>query len=170
MEVANKLISTATYWHEKFFGWVSYLQSPLLLVLRVYWGWQLTQSGWGKLHNLSHVAEYFGTLGLPMPAQMAVFIACIEFFGGIFLALGLASRTTGLVLTVNLIMAYVIGDHEALFSFFSDPDKFVAAAPFAFLIVALIVLIFGAGRISLDAAIAFFFASDRVKQTNTVPV
>ncbi|MGB2662775.1 MAG: DoxX family protein [Candidatus Acidiferrum sp.] len=170
MEVVNKLITTATQWHEKFFGWVSYLQSPLLLLLRLYWGWQLAQSGWGKLHNLSHVAEYFGSLGLPMPAQMAVFIACVEFFGGIFLALGLASRITGLVLTVNLIMAYVMGDHEALFSFFSDPDKFVAAAPFAFLIVALIVLIFGAGRISVDAAIAFFFASDRVKQANAVPV
>lgn len=170
MEVVNKLITTAAQWHEKFLGWVSYLQSPLLLVLRLYWGWQLAQSGWGKLHNLSHVAEYFGSLGLPMPAQMAVFIACVEFFGGIFLALGLASRITGLVLTVNLTMAYVTGDHEALFSFFSDPDKFVAAAPFAFLIVALIVLIFGAGRISVDAAIAFFFSSERVKQTNSVPV
>jgi putative oxidoreductase len=170
MEVVNKLITAATQWHEKFFGWVSYLQSPLLLLLRLYWGWQLAQSGWGKLHNLSHVAEYFGSLGLPMPAQMAVFIACVEFFGGIFLALGLASRMTGLVLTVNLIMAYVMGDHEALFSFFSDPDKFVAAAPFAFLIVALIVLIFGAGRISVDTAIAFFFCSDRAKQTNSVPV
>jgi len=53
-----------------------------------------------------------------MPAEMAVFIACVEFFGGIFLALGLASRITALVLTVNLTMAYVIGDREALLSFF----------------------------------------------------
>ena len=104
-----------------------------------------------------------------MPAQMAVFIACVEFFGGIFLALGLASRITGLVLTVNLTMAYVIGDREALFSFFSDPDKFIAAAPFAFLMVALIVLIFGPGRISADTVIAFLFGSTQVKQANTAP-
>jgi len=104
-----------------------------------------------------------------MPAQMAVFIACIEFFGGIFLALGLASRVTGLVLTVNLIMAYVIGDREALLSFFSDPDKFIAAAPFPFLMVSLIVLIFGAGKISADAAITFFIGSKRVKQANSIP-
>src|SRR5260370_22439553 len=52
---------------------------------------------------------------------MAAFIACVEFFGGIFLALGLVSRITGLVLTVNMTMAYVIGDREALLSFFSDP-------------------------------------------------
>jgi putative oxidoreductase len=154
--------------HDQFFGLFSYLQSPFLLVARLYWGWQLAQSGWGKLHHLANVAEYFGTLSLPMPAQMAVFIACVEFFGGIFLALGLASRITGLVLTVNLTMAYALGDREALLSFFSDPDKFVAAAPFAFLLVSLIVLIFGSGKISADAAISFFFGHERAKQSNSV--
>ena len=137
--------------------------------MRLYWGWQLAQSGWGKLHHLTNVTEYFASLGLPMPAQMAVFIAGIELFGGILLALGLVSRITGLVLTVNLTMAYVIGDREALLSFFSDPDKFMAAAPFVFLMVSLIVLIFGAGKISVDAAIAFFFGSARVKQANSAP-
>jgi putative oxidoreductase len=164
----SKLITKVRQWHDQFFGLVSYLQSPFLLLVRLYWGWQLAQSGWGKLHHLSGVAEYFGTLGLPMPAQMAVFIGCVEFFGGIFLALGLLSRSTGLVLTVNMIMAYVIGDHEALFSFFSDPDKFIAAAPFAFLAASLTVLIFGAGKISVDAATAFLFGSTPVKQVNSV--
>jgi len=165
----GKLIAKVRQLHDLFFGLVSYLQPPFLLLVRLYWGWQLAQSGWGKLHHLSSVAEYFGSLGLPMPAQMAVFIACVEFFGGIFLALGLASRIIGLVLTVNLVMAYVIGDREALLSFISDPDKFVAAAPFAFLMVALIVLIFGAGRLSADSAITFFFGSERVKQSNSIP-
>src|ERR1700720_385812 len=164
----SKLLSKALQWHGQFFSLVSYLQSPFLLLVRLYWGWQLGQSGWGKLHHLSNVGEYFTTLGLPMPAQMAVFIACVEFFGGIFLALGLASRITGLVLTVNLTMAYVIGDREALLSFLSDPDKFIAAAPFAFLIVSLIVLIFGAGRMSMDTALAFFHGSTRVKQAKSV--
>ncbi len=165
----SKLISKALQWYCQFFTLVSYSKSPFLLLVRLYWGWQLAQSGWGKLHHLSSVGEYFATLGLPMPAQTAVFIACVEFFGGIFLALGLASRMTGLVLTVNLTMAYLIGDREALLSFFSDPDKFTAAAPFAFLVVALVVLIFGAGRISADTAIGFLLGSARVKQTDSVP-
>src|SRR5229473_2259223 len=165
----SKLTAKVGQWHDQFFGLISYLQSPFLLFVRLYWGWQLSQSGWGKLHHLPNVTEFFASLNLPMPAQMAVFIACVEFFGGIFLALGLLSRITGLVLTVNMIMAYVFGDHDALFSFISDPDKFIAAAPFAFLIVSLIVLIFGAGKISLDAAIALFFGSARVKQANSVP-
>src|SRR5246127_3712651 len=165
----SKLISKSLQWHCQFFTLVSYLQSPFLLLVRLYWGWQLAQSGWGKLHHLGHVTEFFASLGLPMPAQTAVFIACVEFFGGIFLALGLFSRITAMVLTVNMTMAYVIGDREALLSFFSDPDKFIAAAPFAFLIASLIVLIFGAGRISMDTALAFFYGSARVKQAKSSP-
>src|SRR5258708_5457572 len=165
----SKAITTVRQWHDRFFGLVSFLQSPFLLFVGLFWGWQLAHRGWGELYHLSNVAEYFGTLGLAMPGQMAVFIACVELFGGIFFALGLLSKITGLVLTVNMIMAYVIGDHDALLSFFSDPDKFIAAAPFAFLMVSLIVLIFGAGKISLDTAIAFFFGSTDMKQANSVP-
>jgi putative oxidoreductase len=165
----NKIISTARRWHGQATALLSYLQSPFLLFIRLYWGWQLAQSGWGKLHHLSNVTEYFGSLGLPMPAQMAVFIACLEFFGGIFLAAGLFSRITALVLTVNLTMAYVIGDREALLSFFSDPDKFVAAAPFVFLMLSLIVLIFGAGKIALDTALGAMFGNGRMKESHTVP-
>lgn len=136
--------------YKRFFGAVDYLRSPFLLAVRLYWGWQLIQSGWGKLHNLPKVTEFFTTLNLPMPAQMAVFISCVEFFGGIFLAIGLLSRLTALVLTINMIMAYVTADREALLSIFSDPDKFYAAAPYVFLIASLIILIFGPGKFCLD--------------------
>jgi len=136
------------------YGWAvraaSALESPFLLVVRLYWGWQLTESGWGKLHNLPKVTEFFASLNLPIPAQTAVFISCIEFFGGILLILGLLSRLNALVLTVNMLMAYVTADREALLSFFSDPDKFSAAAPYVFLIASLIILIFGPGLFSLD--------------------
>ena len=108
--------------YKRFFSAADYLQSPFLLAVRLYWGWQLIQSGWGKLHNLEKVTDYFTSLGLPMPANMAVIISCVELFGGIFLALGLLSRFTALVLTINLISAYIIGDREALFSIFSDPE------------------------------------------------
>jgi putative oxidoreductase len=146
----NTLLNNLTKLHDRFFALVSQLQSPFLLLVRLYWGWQLVQSGWGKLHNLDRVTQFFGSLNLPMPAQMAVFISCVEFFGGIFLAIGLFSRMTALVLTINMIMAYVTADREALFSVFSDPDKFYAAAPYTFLIASLIILIFGPGKFCLD--------------------
>lgn len=146
----RKLVFKLNELHDRFFQLVSHLQSPFLLLVRLYWGWQLAESGWGKLHNLDKVVEFFTSLNLPFPAQMAVFIACVEFFGGIFFALGLFSRITALVLTVNMLMAYITADREALFSFFSDPDKFSAAAPYVFLFASLIVLIFGPGKLCLD--------------------
>jgi putative oxidoreductase len=146
--------------HDRLFELVSYLQTPFLLFVRLYWGWQLTQSGWGKLHNLPRVTEFFTSLGLPMPAQTAVAISCLEFFGGIFLAVGLLSRLTALALTINLIVAYITADREALFSIFSDPDKFYAAAPYTFLIASLIILLFGPGKIALDTALKKLFGGD----------
>ena len=137
--------------HNRFFDLVSYLQTPFLLFVRLYWGWQLAQSGWGKLHNLDKVTEFFTGLNLPMPAQTALAISSLEFFGGILLAIGLLSRLNSLVLTVNMLMAYITADREALFSIFSDPDKFYAAAPYTFLVATLLILIFGPGRIAVDA-------------------
>ena len=132
----------------------SSLQSPFLLLVRLYWGWQLVQSGWGKLHNIEKVTEFFTSLGLPMPGLTAHFIASLEFVGGILLILGLASRLIAVVLTINMIMAYIIADHDALMSIFSDPDKFYAAAPYTFLFASLLVLIFGPGRFSVDGLIS----------------
>jgi putative oxidoreductase len=132
----------------------SSLQSPFLLLVRLYWGFQMMQTGWGKLHNLAKVTDYFTSLGVPLPALTAPCIVCLEFVGGILIMLGLGSRLFALLLTCDMIVAYIAGDREALFSIFSDPDKFYAAAPYTFLIAFLIVLIFGPGRVSLDALLA----------------
>jgi len=164
----STLFARVRGWHDGFFGAVSYLQSPLLLFVRLYWGWQLAQSGWGKLHNLEKVTEFFTSLNLPMPAQMAVFISCVELFGGIFFALGLLSRMTSLVLTVNLVMAYITADREALFSMFSDPDKFTAAAPYNFLAASVLVLIFGAGKISIDTALGHILGRNATQTESSV--
>lgn len=130
------------------------LQSPFLLLVRLYWGWQFMQTGWGKVNNIDKVTNYFTTLGIPTPGMTAHFIAGLELLGGILLVLGLASRLTGLMLTVNMLVAYFAADREALLSVISDPDKFTGATPYTFLFASLIVLIFGAGKLSADAWIA----------------
>lgn len=127
------------------------LQSPFLLLVRLYWGWQFAQDGWGKLHHLRRVTEYFGSLGIPHPGLVAPFVSCLELVGGILLILGLASHITGLVLAINMFVAYWAGDRMALESIIRDPGKFYAADPFTFLFAALIVFVFGAGLFSLDA-------------------
>jgi putative oxidoreductase len=130
---------------------VSYLQSPFLLVVRLYWGWQLVQTGWGKLHHLDKITDFFTSLNILFPAANAHFVAGLEFVGGVLLILGLGSRLVGLLLTVNMLVAYWTADREALFSIFSDPGKFYTADPYTFLFASAMVLVFGAGLISLDA-------------------
>jgi putative oxidoreductase len=130
---------------------VSRLQSPFLAIVRVYWGWQIAQNGWGKLHNLANVTAFFTSLGLPAPGATATFVASFEFVGGILLAVGLLSRIAALGLVIDMTMAYVVADRQAFFSFFSDPNKFAAADPFVFFFVGLLILIVGPGKISIDA-------------------
>jgi len=131
----------------------SKLQPVLLLAVRLYWGYQFTQTGWGKLNNLGRVTHFFGSLGIPAPAINAAFISGLEVVGGILLALGLGSRLVSLLFVGDMFVAYVAADREALLSFFTDPDKFVGAAPCTFLCASLLILIFGPGPWSLDAAI-----------------
>lgn len=126
------------------------LQSPLLLLVRLYWGWQFAQTGWGKLQHLSHVASFFTQLGMPWPYETAIFVALVEFGGGILLAFGAASRPVALALVIDMTVAYIASDTAALTSFFSDPGKFYGADPFTFLAASLIILIFGPGLFSVD--------------------
>ena len=141
------------------------LKSPFLLAIRLYWGWQLVQSGWGKVHNIAGVTEFFTSLGLPAPHFTAIAISNLELFGGALLALGLGSRLISLVLSVNMIMAFITADREALMSVFSDPGKFYNADPFTFLMASLLVFIFGAGALSGDRLIQWRATS----HTQSVP-
>jgi putative oxidoreductase len=153
----NKILITTKSWHDKYCQYADYLQHPFLLFVRLYWGIQLMQSGWGKLHNLDKVTDFFTSLGLPAPAFTATAISSLELFGGFLLAVGLFSRLISLVLTINMLMAYITADKEALHSIFSDPDKFTAAAPYVFLIASVIVFLFGPGCFSADWLAGRFF-------------
>ena len=128
----------------------NYLQSPFLLAIRLYWGWQFAQTGWGKMHNIAKITGFFMSLHIPFPAFSACFISGLEFFGGLLMILGLASRPTGFLQAANMLVAYWTADHDALISVFSDPGKFYVADPYTFLCASLMVLVFGAGTLSLD--------------------
>jgi putative oxidoreductase len=126
------------------------LQSPFMLAVRLYWGWQFMQTGRGKLTNIGKVIHFFTDLGIPAPALNAYFVSGLEFGGGLLLVLGLGSRLIALPLAIDMIVAYILADREALFSVISNPDKFTAAAPYTFLVASLLVVIFGPGKVSVD--------------------
>ncbi len=77
-----------------------------------------------------------------MPTLNAYFIGSLECFGSLLLIIGLGSRLLSLLIAISMTVAYLAADFEAVSSIFSDPDKFVKADPFPFLLAALIVLVF----------------------------
>jgi putative oxidoreductase len=144
-------------------------RSLLLLAVRLYWGWQFVQTGWGKLTHIDKITEYFRSLGVPVAHANAYMVGTLEFTGGILLILGLGSRLITLPLTVNMLVAYHFGDPEALHAIFSNPGKFYGADPYTFLFASLLVLIFGAGVFSVDGLIGLALrAKSQVKSRSRV--
>ena len=126
------------------------LTSVFLLLLRLYFFWQLFLTGKGKLSNIGKVSEFFAGLGIPLPTLNAYFIGSLECFGSLLIIVGLAARPLSLLIAISMIVAYFTADFEAISSILSDSDKFVKADPFPFLLAALIIYVFGAGRFSVD--------------------
>lgn len=144
------IVATGRNLHARLVNLLDYLQSPFLLFVRLYWGWQFCQTGWGKLQDISKPIGFFTDLGIPLPVFTAWFNSLLELGGGILLIFGIASRLISIPLVIDMVVAYVVADREALMSIFSNPDKFAAAAPFTFLFASLITLTFGPGVFSVD--------------------
>ncbi len=136
--------------------WANKLQSPFLLLIRLYWGWGFFQAGWGKLFGQgpAKVAEFFASINIPLPLLSAWMASLTECVGGLLLIVGFASRLISLPLIFTMLVAYLTADLEAVQAIFSDPDKFTGATPFLFLFACLIVLIFGPGVFSVDYLLA----------------
>ncbi len=126
------------------------LQSPLLLAVRLYWGWAFFQTGKGKLADLGKVTTFFTDLGIPLPGLNAFLAGSTECFGGLLLLLGLFARPVTVPLIVTMLVAYGTADLDVVKNIFSEPDKFLAADPFLFLFASVLVFVFGPGALSLD--------------------
>lgn len=131
----------------------------------MYWAWQFLQTGWGKLSDMNKVVGFFTDLGIPAPALNAYFVSALEFGGGLLLILGVGSRLIALPLLIDMVVAYITADREALFSIFSNPDKFTGAAPYTFLVASLIFLSFGPGKASVHAFLAGRIGRRRVERS-----
>jgi putative oxidoreductase len=112
-----------------------------LFVLRVFAVLSLAYAhGWSKVPPGEGFVRTVTSLGFPV--EMAYLTMLAEFFGGIALALGLATRPVALALVGNFAVAGFMA-HAA--------DPYVRKElPFLFLAVAAMFLCVGAGRFSVD--------------------
>jgi len=131
----------------------TFLQSFLLLALRLYWGYAFFQTGLGKFANHPQIVQFFQTLNIPYPELNAYLVAAFETVGGVCLFFGLGARLMCVPLLVILSTAYGTAHREALVNMFQDPDTFLSQAPFHFLMTTLIIFCFGPGVFSIDAVL-----------------
>ncbi len=147
---SQSIVTRVVTAYDAFVRSASALQSPFLLAVRLYWGWQFLGTGWGKLHHLAKITSFFASLGIPAPALSAFSVSWLELIGGVLLIVGFGSRFTGLLLGVDMIVAYLTAGRANLLSIFSDPGKFYSDDAYTFLFASVLILIFGPGKYCLD--------------------
>jgi len=75
------------------------------LIARLVLGVAFLRTGWGKLHSLDSVAQFFASLGIPAPSFHAVLVGGTELVGGALLIAGLGTRLAAAPLAVTMIVA-----------------------------------------------------------------
>ena len=100
--------NSAQLLNDRTVGLIQPLDGIAPLLLRLYLAPVMMQAGWNKLVGFENTAAWFGnSLGLPFPELMAALAAGTEFFGGILLLLGLATRWICVPLMFTMIIAMV---------------------------------------------------------------
>src|SRR5690606_2194174 len=118
-----------------------------LLLLRGFFGLALALGhGHGKLLDLGKFIGSVAQRGIPLPGVLGPAAAFSEFLGGVLLAIGLLTRPAAAFVLCTMLVA---GLHVHA----SDPFQRKELA-LAYAIVAMVVLLAGPGRFSLDALLA----------------
>jgi putative oxidoreductase len=131
-------------WPRRVAGHLTWL-APLFARITV--GYVFLLSGWGKLHHLGQVSENFSGWGIPHPRVLTPFVSGVEFFGGLFLLLGLLTRISAGALGIVMIVAI----RAAKWSDVDSLETLLGFDEFEYLALFLWLAIAGPGVVSVDA-------------------
>ncbi|UAL30212.1 DoxX family protein [Nocardioides rotundus] len=122
-----------------------------LLIVRVTVGLVLVAHGWQKLQQgPAAVAEGFAAMGIPAPELAAWFALSVELVGGALLVLGLLTPLMGVLVAADMAGAWWFA-HRGNGVFVSEGGGELAWIIGA---VAVTLVLAGAGRFSVDRALA----------------
>lgn len=135
-------------------GWVTQVATALAwmppLLARGIVGTVFVQSGWGKLHSLDNVIEFFRELGIPWPEVQAPFAATNELVCGALVLLGIGTRFA----VVPLIVVMGVAIKTAIWPNLETVSGILNASEFLYIALLAWLGTNGAGAISLDAALS----------------
>lgn len=126
-----------------------YGQSFALLLARLAIAYGFYEPAMMKWKDISSVAEWFGSMGIPFPTLNAYMAASTEVAGVVLLTLGLMTRAISIPLIVVMIVAIVTVHLPNGFSAGSNGFEI----PLYYMLFLLIFLTQGAGKFSLDRLI-----------------
>ena len=109
-----------------------------------------TGTGWGKLHSLDKVTEFFTQLHIPAPSFNAALVATSERVCGAFLLVGLFARLAAIPLIATMCVALATaksGDIEGIRDLLGQQE-------FDYVVLLIWIVICGAGTLSADHALA----------------
>jgi putative oxidoreductase len=152
---------TLKRWYRAYIHALGYGQPIFLLIVRLLIGWGFIIAGSGKLNHPNVAADTFAGWGIPMPLVNVYVAGTAETVGGFLLMLGAASRLITIPLLVTMIVAYATANKEVFDGIGKDwsgfAQAFVHADPFPYLVVVLVVLLFGPGLFSVDGLLQRFY-------------
>lgn len=127
--MANALINTYNKVHDVL-DYTRQMDGLAPLLLRLYLAPVLMQAGYNKLSHFEDTAAWFGNpdwgLGLPMPEVMTALAAGTEFFGGLALIIGFATRWISIPLMVTMLVAAFAVHWENGWLAISDASSWLA--------------------------------------------
>ena len=122
------------------------LQSVSLPFLRLILAYGFYEPAKNKWADINSVAEWFGSMGIPLPTLNAYMAASTEALGVLLLTLGFATRLISLPLIVVMIVAIVT---VHLGNGFSAGDNGFEI-PLYYMLMLLVLVAHGAGKFSVD--------------------
>src|SRR5215831_16059449 len=120
------------------------------LLVRFVVGSSFMLNGWGKLHSLGDITEFFTSLHIPAPHFNAVLVASTEFIGGSLLILGLLTRIAAIPLIISMAVAIATAKLPKVEGF----GDFVNLEELTYLLVFFWLAVAGPGKISIDYLLA----------------
>lgn len=132
--------------YKRFISIVNKGQDLALLFLRLALAYGLWEPAKTKWQDINSVADWFGSIGIFAPKLNAYLAASTEMAGVFMLALGLGTRIISIPLIITMLVA-IKTVHWA--NGFSSADNGYEI-PLYYMLMLIVTLTFGAGKISVD--------------------
>ena len=127
----------------------------LALLLRVVAGASLVIHGYPKLKGIQGPVKYVQAMGIPAGAAypVAALVTILEFFGGIFLIVGLIVPVVGFFFAIQFVAITIAKKFKLKGAFASGQGPVKYEIDVLYLLLAIALMVLGAGSLSLDGAL-----------------